>query len=77
MPSPGEFSQPDLYSQKRWQSVQHIAEEKMEKRVSSEATTETEIAKANTKFHRWRYNTVEVRMSAKPVANGKKCQHQN
>ena len=27
MPPPGEFSKPDAYSKRRWQHVQHIAEE--------------------------------------------------
>ena len=48
----------------------------MEKIISSEPTTQTKVEKANTKFYRWRYGTVEGQILAKPVTNGKNCQYQ-
>ena len=78
MPPPGEFSQPDLYSKKPMVTCSTRCRRILvyvEKTVSSDPTTQTKIAKANSKFYHWRYNTVEERMSGKPVANGKNCQY--
>ena len=44
---------------------------------TGESTAQTKMAKANTKFHHWRYSIVEGRMSVKPVADGKNCLYQN
>ena len=76
MSPPVGFSQPDLYSKKRWQRVQHIAKE-----FSSRWRKEfLQSLQPRQKWQKWTTISLfqmSVSMSVEPEVNGKNCQYQN